>query len=92
MDEAAHGQAGYKMYMYSGHDSTIMPLLVALGKEVESWPTYMSNLVFENWRTPEGQRYVKVSRFVCVCVCALVGWGGWIRGAACHAAAMPVAR
>lgn len=37
-----------------------MPLLVALGREVETWPSYMSNLVFENWRKADGQRYVKV--------------------------------
>lgn len=60
MDEGVSGKAQHKMHLYSGHDSTVMPLLVALGKEVESWPSYMSNLVFENWRTPSGERYIKV--------------------------------
>ncbi|KAG2486402.1 hypothetical protein HYH03_014979 [Edaphochlamys debaryana] len=40
------------LYLYSGHDSTIMPLLSALGLEVTSWPPYLSNLVFELWELP----------------------------------------
>ncbi|KAL6770484.1 hypothetical protein ACKKBF_B31420 [Auxenochlorella protothecoides x Auxenochlorella symbiontica] len=60
MEETVAGTAKHRMLLYSGHDSTLMPLLVALGKEVETWPAYMSNLVFENWRRGDGQRYVKV--------------------------------
>jgi hypothetical protein len=43
-------QVGHlKFMMYSGHDSTIMPLLTALGVDFERWPPYISNLVFELW-------------------------------------------
>uniref|UniRef100_A0A383VZ21 Uncharacterized protein n=1 Tax=Tetradesmus obliquus TaxID=3088 RepID=A0A383VZ21_TETOB len=54
---AAAGQAGSsssssshaKLMMFSGHDSTIMPLLTALGCDLQRWPPYISNLVFELW-------------------------------------------
>ena len=34
MDDAAAVNRGPKLHLYSGHDSSVMPLLVALGKEV----------------------------------------------------------
>jgi hypothetical protein len=42
MDRAASGSGSGgegqpRMYMYSGHDSTIMPLLQALGHDVVTW-------------------------------------------------------
>jgi len=49
-----------KFYLLSGHDSTIMPLLAALGVEIDHWPHYLSNLVFELWQRPNGQHYVQV--------------------------------
>lgn len=49
-----------KLYLYSGHDSTIMPLLAALGQEVDHWPPYLANLVFELWQRPTGEHYVQV--------------------------------
>ncbi|KXZ43285.1 hypothetical protein GPECTOR_95g674 [Gonium pectorale] len=35
-----------------GHDSTIMPLLSALGHDVTTWPPYMTSLAFELWELP----------------------------------------
>ncbi|PSC67963.1 Lysophosphatidic acid phosphatase type 6 [Micractinium conductrix] len=49
-----------RMFLYSGHDTSVMPLLAALGKRVENWPPYLSNLVLELWRRPSGGHYVKV--------------------------------
>lgn len=50
-----------KMYLYSGHDSTIMPLLAMLGKEVDHWPIYCSNLTYELWQPKgHGEPYVRV--------------------------------
>lgn len=38
MEAAAEGGAGTpKMYLYSGHDSSVMPILAALGKHVQDW-------------------------------------------------------
>lgn len=44
-------------YLYSGHDSTITPLLAALGKPEDAWPPFTAVLVFELWSTrgqPQG--------------------------------------
>lgn len=61
MEEAAAEKPTAKMHLYSGHDSTILPLLVALGKEEPHWPPYLSHLVFELWKRPStGEHYVKV--------------------------------
>lgn len=50
--QGAQGQPPPLLRLYSGHDSTIMPLLAALGMDVESWPPYVSNLTFELWELP----------------------------------------
>lgn len=63
MEHAASTEGGAgtpRMYLYSGHDSSLMPLLAALGKSVTDWPPYLSNLTLELWRQPQGQQYVKV--------------------------------
>ncbi|GAB4814148.1 hypothetical protein N2152v2_001194 [Parachlorella kessleri] len=61
MDDAASGKRGPKLHLFSGHDSSVMLLLVALGKELSHWPPYMSHVVFELWRRPsDGVHYVKV--------------------------------
>lgn len=64
MRQCADGQPKHQMYMYSGHDTTIMPLLATLGQDVSTWPAYVSNVVFELWesQTPDGKKqdYVKV--------------------------------
>ncbi|KAG2424099.1 hypothetical protein HXX76_014774 [Chlamydomonas incerta] len=50
---AGSGAAAPRMYLYSGHDSTIMPLLSALGLDVSHWPPYLSNIVLELWQLPQ---------------------------------------
>ncbi|GAX83875.1 hypothetical protein CEUSTIGMA_g11300.t1 [Chlamydomonas eustigma] len=38
------------MHVYSGHDSTVSPLLVLLTRKTQdSWPPFTANLVFELW-------------------------------------------
>lgn len=39
-----------RMYLYSAHDTTIMPLVVAMGVDIDTWPPYLSNLSFELWQ------------------------------------------
>lgn len=34
-----------RLALFSGHDTTIMPLLVTLGGDLSLWPAYVSNLV-----------------------------------------------
>lgn len=37
----APGEEGHQLFLYSGHDTTVMPLLRALGLAVERWPGYV---------------------------------------------------
>eukprot|EP00200_Dunaliella_tertiolecta_P002707 CAMPEP_0202357266 /NCGR_PEP_ID=MMETSP1126-20121109/11362_1 /ASSEMBLY_ACC=CAM_ASM_000457 /TAXON_ID=3047 /ORGANISM="Dunaliella tertiolecta, Strain CCMP1320" /LENGTH=445 /DNA_ID=CAMNT_0048950113 /DNA_START=101 /DNA_END=1438 /DNA_ORIENTATION=- len=47
------------IFLYSGHDSTIMPLLSSLGvTRLTQWPPYLSNLVFELWELPSKKETV----------------------------------
>ena len=53
MQEAQAGSHSQpQLLLYSGHDTTIMPLLVMLGEDTLNWPPYCSNIVFELWETP----------------------------------------
>ncbi|KAJ2752162.1 hypothetical protein IWQ56_006776, partial [Coemansia nantahalensis] len=54
--------AALKFALYSGHDSTVWPLLGVLGADQHSslWPPYASNLIFELWKKQDGQRVVRV--------------------------------
>ena len=63
MRQCADGESKNQMYMYSGHDTTIMPLLATLGQDITTWPPYVSNVIFEMWESKkDGQKqdYVKV--------------------------------
>lgn len=61
VDKREEARALHKIYLYSGHDSSIMPLLAALGKEVDHWPGYLSNLIFELWQKQGSkEHYVRV--------------------------------
>lgn len=88
MDTAAAGAPGPRLHLYSGHDSSIMPLLVALGKDVTHWPPYLSHLVFELWRRPsDGLHYVKVggrtARMPALDGGGVDEWWGCVFAAAC---------
>ncbi|DBA85742.1 hypothetical protein WJX77_001343 [Trebouxia sp. C0004] len=63
MRQCADGESKHQMYMYSGHDTTIMPLLATLGQDIATWPPYVSNVIFEMWESQKDgkkQEYVKV--------------------------------
>ncbi|KAJ2738218.1 hypothetical protein H4S06_006490, partial [Coemansia sp. BCRC 34490] len=51
-----------KLALYSGHDSTIWPLLIVLGASDRNalWPPYASNLILELWKKNSGDRVVRV--------------------------------
>jgi lysophosphatidic acid phosphatase type 6 len=48
-DAQAQQETQKKLYLYSGHDSSVLPLLAALsgGAGVQDWPPYCAHLVFE---------------------------------------------
>ena len=45
MAAAAGGADACPLFMYSGHDTTIMPILATLGVQLKDWPEYVSNVV-----------------------------------------------
>jgi hypothetical protein len=45
MAASASGQGTARLYAYSGHDTTIMPILATLGVKLDDWPEYVSNVV-----------------------------------------------
>ncbi|KAF9951828.1 hypothetical protein BGZ72_006714 [Mortierella alpina] len=49
-----------RFHLYSGHDTTIVPLLGMLNAEDMRWPPYASNMLMELWKTPEGSHFVRV--------------------------------
>ncbi|KAK9915420.1 hypothetical protein WJX75_008934 [Coccomyxa subellipsoidea] len=63
MAAAAGGADPCPLFMYSGHDTTIMPILATLGVQLKDWPEYVSNVVFELWEKNEqgeSKHYVRV--------------------------------
>lgn len=53
---------GPRMKVFSGHDSTLSPFLVALGKPFKSWPPFASSLVFELWQPRSTRKQVKAGK------------------------------
>lgn len=39
-----------KLFLYSGHDSSVTPLLAVLGQPATAWPPYTASVVFELWQ------------------------------------------
>ena len=47
---AAAGQS--RLYLFSGHDSSVTPLLAVLGQPAAAWPPFAANIAFELWQMP----------------------------------------
>ncbi|KAF9131987.1 Acid phosphatase-like protein 2 [Mortierella sp. 14UC] len=56
--ERVKGQAVFSLY--SGHDTTLMPLLGVLDSLDMRWPPYLSNILIELWETPSSESYIRV--------------------------------
>ncbi|KAG0317341.1 Acid phosphatase-like protein 2 [Dissophora globulifera] len=57
---AASGNGKIRFHFYSGHDTTILPMLGMLDSTDLRWPPYASNLLIELWKSPSGENYVRV--------------------------------
>lgn len=58
------GKGEERLLLMSGHDTTIMPLLVTLiGNGMDRWPPYLSNVVIELWEK-KGSRGSEDGHFV----------------------------
>jgi hypothetical protein len=43
-----------RLFLFSGHDSTVHALLAALGQEATTWAPFTANIAFELWRAAPG--------------------------------------
>ncbi|KAF8933325.1 histidine phosphatase superfamily [Dissophora ornata] len=57
---AAKANGKIRFSFYSGHDTTITPLLGMLDSTDLRWPPYASNMFIELWKSPSGGHYVRV--------------------------------
>lgn len=55
-----NGKINYKMFITSGHDTTIYPILMALKIHDEKWPGFGSNIIIETYKDENNKFYVKV--------------------------------
>ncbi|KAG0197241.1 hypothetical protein BGX28_009254 [Mortierella sp. GBA30] len=56
----AMGNGKVRLHFYSGHDTTVMPLLGMLNARDLRWPPYASNILIELWKTQKGEHFVRV--------------------------------
>lgn len=49
-----------KMFILSGHDTTIYPLLMAFNIHDNRWPVFGANIVFETYEAPNNKHYIRV--------------------------------
>jgi lysosomal acid phosphatase len=59
LQKAVDNKQTYKYILYSAHDSTVMPVISAIGVPLDSTPPYASNISFELFKTDENY-YVNV--------------------------------
>ncbi|OAG31621.1 lysophosphatidic acid phosphatase type 6 [Nematocida displodere] len=61
MVEKATNANPRKVSIYSAHDVTIYPLLMAMGSHTKKWPKFGANLIFEMHKNQQtGERYVQM--------------------------------
>ena len=60
------------LHLYSGHDTTLVPLLVGLGVYDDEWPPYTADLAFELYEDEEGKHFIKVLFQQKVCKCFIL--------------------
>jgi hypothetical protein len=49
------GYLGPRLHLFAAYDSTLFPLLAALGHKQKTWPPFMSSLAIEVWRGEAGE-------------------------------------
>jgi len=61
MQRAIDGRRETKMHLFSGHDTTLMPLLHALDIHDSRWPPYAASITFELYKDERNsEHYVRV--------------------------------
>ncbi|MBF0543947.1 MAG: histidine-type phosphatase [Candidatus Riflebacteria bacterium] len=59
MERVLNGKQEYKFFLYSGHDTSILPVMSALGVPLDMNPPYASHIDFELY-IDNGKHFVKV--------------------------------
>ncbi|EJW03520.1 hypothetical protein EDEG_00202 [Edhazardia aedis USNM 41457] len=49
-----------KMYIFSGHDTTIFPILHIFGLSNNEWPKFGANIIFETFMSKEQKYYIRI--------------------------------
>nr|XP_002122434.1 lysophosphatidic acid phosphatase type 6-like [Ciona intestinalis] len=61
MDAKIKGEEKHKLMLFSGHDTTLIPLLHTLNINDSKWPPYGANITFELYEsTTDKSHYVKI--------------------------------
>jgi hypothetical protein len=47
--ESVGDPCALKLALFSGHDTSVMPLLVALGHKIQTWPPFVAHVELELW-------------------------------------------
>jgi len=82
MDACIAGESKEKLHLYSGHDTTVVPLLAAFGMNLDHWPPYASNIVIELW---ECMSHGKAEYYVRAMYNGnVVSWPGLLPGEMCR--------
>eukprot|EP00698_Gefionella_okellyi_P008430 TRINITY_DN2094_c0_g1_i1.p1 TRINITY_DN2094_c0_g1~~TRINITY_DN2094_c0_g1_i1.p1 ORF type:complete len:355 (+),score=54.92 TRINITY_DN2094_c0_g1_i1:105-1169(+) len=66
LNNLQHPEQTVKLFLFSGHDTSVGPLLSALQLYNGTWPPYASNIVLELWQNSSG--LCDAFFFSCVCV------------------------
>ncbi|XP_035669926.1 lysophosphatidic acid phosphatase type 6-like isoform X2 [Branchiostoma floridae] len=60
MQRAQNSENCHKLHLYSGHDTTLIPLLKALGIFDDRWPPYAAHVTLELYQDAKKNNFVKV--------------------------------
>lgn len=54
------GTGSHKLFLYSGHDWTLIPLLIAFEVDVHEWPPFASYITIELYKSQGNKHFVRV--------------------------------
>ncbi|XP_013387986.1 lysophosphatidic acid phosphatase type 6 [Lingula anatina] len=61
IDNVLDGKSSQRLCLYSVHDSSLVPVLVALGIYDDKWPPYAADLCIEVYEDQQGTHWIRVT-------------------------------
>ena len=49
-----------KMHLYAVHDTTLIPLLIAVGIFEDAWPGFCSDVIIETYQDQNGDCFIRI--------------------------------